>query len=125
MDRSDVRLWLDAYVDAWKSYDPAAIGALFSEDATYAYHPYDEPVRGRGAIVASWTDPESRDTPGTYTGHYEPIAVDGDVAVARGRSQYFEADGTTFKHEFYNLFVMRFDASGRCAEFCEWYMERR
>src|SRR3712207_9125960 len=37
--------WLDAYVDAWRTYDPAAIGALFAEDATYAYHPYDEGER--------------------------------------------------------------------------------
>ncbi|HEX6709524.1 MAG TPA: hypothetical protein VF068_04270 [Rubrobacter sp.] len=45
-----VQRWIDAYVDAWHTYDPAAIGALFAEDATYAYHPYDEGeqvVRGR------------------------------------------------------------------------------
>lgn len=125
MERQGVQRWLDAYVDAWKSYDRAAIGALFSEDAAYAYHPYDEPVRGRDAIVASWADEENRDMPGTYGGHYDPIAVEGNVAVASGRSQYFEADGTTLKREFYNLFVMRFDDSGRCAEFREWYMERR
>jgi hypothetical protein len=37
-------------VDAWRTYDPAAIGTLFAEDATYAYHPYDEDeevVRGQ------------------------------------------------------------------------------
>jgi hypothetical protein len=48
--------WLDAYVEAWRTYDPAAIGALFSEDATYAYHPYDggeEVVRGREAARPS------------------------------------------------------------------------
>lgn len=45
--------WLDAYVQAWQSYDPQAIGALFAENATYAYQPWDEPVRGREAIVAS------------------------------------------------------------------------
>ena len=49
-----VQEWLDAYVAAWRSYDHAAIGALFADDATYAYHPWDEPLRGREAIVASW-----------------------------------------------------------------------
>jgi hypothetical protein len=55
MNHDDLQVWLDAYVDTWRSYDPAAIGALFAEDATYAYHPYDEGdevVRGREAIVA-------------------------------------------------------------------------
>ncbi|MGH3133154.1 MAG: hypothetical protein ACRDNY_05350, partial [Gaiellaceae bacterium] len=33
--------WLEDYVGAWKSYDEAAIGALFSEDARYRYHPWE------------------------------------------------------------------------------------
>jgi SnoaL-like domain len=122
MERTGVAAWLDAYSRAWQSYDRQAIGDLFSEGACYYYHPYDEPVRGRQAIVASWL--EQPDAAGTYTGRYEPIAVAGDVAVASGRSRYFEADGSTVRAEFDNLFVMRFDADGRCSEFREWYMQR-
>ena len=36
---------------AWKSYDREQIGALFSDDAVYRYHPYDEPVERRGREV--------------------------------------------------------------------------
>jgi ketosteroid isomerase-like protein len=122
MERARVAAWLDAYRLAWQSYDRQAIGDLFSEDASYYYHPYDEPVRGRESIVASWL--EQPDASGTYTGQYESIAVDSDVAVASGRSRYFEADGSTIRVEFDNLFVMRFDADGRCSEFREWYMQR-
>jgi SnoaL-like domain len=125
MDRSAVQQWLDAYIHAWTTYDPGAIGALFTEDAVCYYHPYDALVRGRDAIVASWLEPDRRDPPGTYTGHYEPVAIDGSVAVTNGRSRYFEADGVTLKTEFDNLFVLRFDDAGRCSEFREWYMERR
>lgn len=114
--------WLDAYVAAWKSYDPRAIGDLFSEDAAYHYSPFREPVRGRAAIVASWL--EDQDAPGTYDGHYEPVAVDGDSAVATGWSRYFEADGVTFKTEWANAFILRFGEDGRCREYREWYMER-
>jgi hypothetical protein len=122
MERARVSAWLDAYSRAWQTYDRQTIGDLFGADARYYYHPYDEPVRGREAIVASWL--EQPDAAGTYTGRYEPIAVDGDVAVASGRSRYFEADGSTVRVEFDNLFVMRFDAEGRCSEFREWYMQR-
>jgi hypothetical protein len=125
MERADVQRWLDAYVQAWLTYEPEAIGVLFSEDAVCYYHPYDEPVRGRAAIVASWLEPSLRDTAGTYTAHYEPVAVDGMVAVSNGRSRYFEADGTTQKTEFDNIFLLRFDEEGRCREFREWYMECR
>ena len=79
---------------------------------------------GREAIVASWSEPPRRDPPGTYAGHYEPLVGDGRLAVAHGRSQYFEPDGKTLKTEFDNIFVMRFDEHGRCAEFREWYMEQ-
>ena len=43
--------WLDRYVAAWLSYDRDEIAALFSEDVTYRYHPYDEAVVGRDAVV--------------------------------------------------------------------------
>ena len=50
MTRDDVQAWVDAYVRAWRTYDPADIAALFTGDATYAYHPWDEGeavLRGR------------------------------------------------------------------------------
>ena len=91
INHATVAEWLNAYVEAWKSYDPQAIGNLFAADATYSYNPFDdEAVRGRDAIVAHWL--EYRDAPGTYDAHYEPIAVDGNIAVANGRTHYVEVD---------------------------------
>ena len=73
---------------------------LFAEDAEYRYHPYDEPIRGREAIVESWlgeaTATEASDTrraEGTYDAAYRPVAVDGDVAVAVGTSTYTRRSG--------------------------------
>lgn len=121
MDKQQVAAWLECYVDAWESYDRDRIAALFSEDAEYRYHPYDEPVRGRAAIVASWL--EDRDEQGTYRASYRPVALDGDVAVATGTSSYLGPDGSIDK-VYDNCFVMLFDDSGRCRRFTEWYMKR-
>ena len=121
MDEQGVAAWLDGYTQAWGSYDPEKIGALFSEDAVYSYNPFDEPVRGREAIVASWL--EDRDDPGTYEGGYRPVLVAGDQAVARGYSRYLDTNGTV-ADEYDNLFLLRFDADGRCQEFREWYMQK-
>ncbi|MGH2756073.1 MAG: YybH family protein [Actinomycetota bacterium] len=121
MDRARVARWLKIYVEAWETYDRDKIADLFSEDATYRYHPYDEPVRGRDAIVRSWL--EEPDATGTYEATYEPIVVEGDVAVAVGNSVYRGADGTIEK-TYDNCFVMRFDDDGRCRDFTEWYMKR-
>jgi len=95
MDRSTVEAWLARYVEAWKSYDRAAIADLFSADAVYRFHPYNDGgdvVHGRDAIVRSWIEPDGdqsgRDEPGTYDAQYEPYAVDGDRVVAVGWSNY-------------------------------------
>ena len=121
MERSDVVRWMDAYVHAWETYAPQEIGALFAEDATYYYHPFDEPVRGRKAIVDSWLkDP---DPPGTYEGRYEPIAIDGDTAVVNGRSRYFKDSARSEPtKQWDNIFVIRFDGDGLCSSFQEWYV---
>jgi len=130
MDKVAAQDWLDRYVAAWLSYEPDAIGALFSEDVAYRYHPYDEPIVGREAVVASWlgeSDDEggsSRDEPGTYDATYSPVAVDDDVVVATGRSTYRETPGGRVKQVYENCFVVRFDDSGRCREFTEYYLKR-
>ncbi|MBA2391508.1 MAG: nuclear transport factor 2 family protein [Ktedonobacteraceae bacterium] len=120
--KTAVSEWLDGYVKAWKTYDKEAIGALFSEDVVYYDAPYQEPVKGRAALVASWL--EQPDKAGTYDAHYEPVLIEGDRVVTNGRSQYFEQDGKTLKKEYDNIFLLQFDAQGQCKEYREWYMER-
>jgi ketosteroid isomerase-like protein len=126
VDDAAVTRWLTAYVDAWRSYDPGAIGDLFSADAVYRYHPWDEPtpshVRGRDAIVASWLG--DRDAPGSWTAEYRTWLVNGDRAVAVGVSRYLAPDGTTVEREYHNVFLLVFDDEGRCREFSELYLRR-
>ena len=130
MDRSGAQAWLDSYVPAWLSYDGDDIGALFTEDVAYRYHPFDDPIVGRKAVVASWlgeSDSDgasTRDAPGTYSARYTPVAVDGDVVVATGTSSYSEQPDGPIVRIYHNCFVMRFDNEGRCREFIEYYMRR-
>ena len=104
MDREGAQAWLDRYVAAWRSYDRDEIADLFSADVAYRYHPYDEPVTGRDAVVASWLGEEgdgpvgtasTRDAPDTYDAHYAPVAVDGNTVVATGRSTLPRHPGRT------------------------------
>jgi ketosteroid isomerase-like protein len=121
---------LDRYVEAWLSYDPDDVAALFSEDVTYRYHPYDEPVTGRDAVVASWLGEDapagtsSRDAPGTYEADYSPVAVDGDTVVATGTSRYRKTPGGRVVRVYDNCFIMRFADDGRCRDFTEYYVKR-
>ena len=123
MTHADVQAWLDRYVAAWRSNDAGLIADLFTEDAVYGYRPYDTPeftVRGRDTIVRNWLD--DTDDPDTWEAHYEPYAVDGDRAVAIGRSRY-RATADEPERTFHNAYLLRFAPDGRCAEFREYYME--
>lgn len=130
MTRDDLQRWLDRYIEAWRTYEQAAIEDLFGEDAEYRGHPEDEPVQGRTAIVASWLAPSGnasgRDAPGTWAATYEAFAVDGNRGVARGRTTYWtDASRSTVEHEYFNVFLMEFDAAGRCSSFTEYYIRPR
>jgi ketosteroid isomerase-like protein len=131
MDTESVAAWLGRYVEAWMTYDRDQIGALFSQDVEYRFHPYDEPIVGRDAVVEAWLGESGldyaseRDEPGTFEASYEPFAVQGDSAVATGSSSYRDEAGGEFTKVYDNCFVMRFDDAGRCRSFTEWYMKRR
>jgi ketosteroid isomerase-like protein len=125
MDDAAVAQWLTSYVEAWRTYEAPAIGALFTEDAVYRYHPWDENedvVRGREAIVSTWL--EDPDATGTWTAEYRPWAVADDRAVAVGATRYLTEDRKAVEREFHNVFLLRFDSDGRCKEFTELYMPR-
>lgn len=129
MTPEQVQGWLDRYVTAWRTYDPDAIGELFSADAEYRYRPWGEPVRGREAIVASWFEPDGdasgRDEPDTYAGSYRPWLVAGDRAVAVGTSDYLDRPGGSLDRRYHNCFLLEFDGQGRCRSFTEWYARER
>src|SRR5262249_53845651 len=88
-DRAHVQRWLDADVAARQSYDPAAIGDLWTEDAQWVY-PFGVRARGRDAIVAEWLAERDLFAGRGYDAAYEPIAIDGGLVVTHGRTLFFD-----------------------------------
>jgi uncharacterized protein (TIGR02246 family) len=109
--------WVDGYVRAWNSNDPAVIGALFTEDAAYYTEPHSQPWQGRDEIVRRWLD--RKDEPGETEFGWQPLAIGPDVAVVQGETVYRSPPRT-----YSNLWVIRLDAEGRCTEFTEWWMQQ-
>ena len=125
IDAEMVQRWLDAYNHAWTTYDPDEIGELFTDEAEYRWHPWDEGddvARGRSQIVAAWL--ENRDASGTYRGMYRPLLVKDDMAIAVGLSYYYtDKTQETLDRVYHNLWVLQFTDEGRCRSFTEWYMQ--
>jgi SnoaL-like domain len=122
MDVEATQRWLDRYVEAWRSYDPDAIRALFTEDADYYTAPFRKPWHGHGEILAGWE--ERRDAPDSWECEYEAIAATDDTGVGQGWTRYFTEDRSGIETEYANVFVMRFESDGPCREFTEFYFKR-
>jgi ketosteroid isomerase-like protein len=115
VDRAGIESWLQRYVKAWESNDPADIAALFTNDARYFTSPHRDPWVGPDTIAAGWID--RKDDPGTWTFRWEVLGMDGDLSFVRGWTTY------TNDPDYSNLWVIRLSADGRCSEFIEWWME--
>nr|BFE56798.1 hypothetical protein GCM10020063_013240 [Dactylosporangium thailandense] len=114
-DLEAVTGWVEGYLRAWGSNEPAEIGALFAEDAAYYPAPYAEPWRGRDAIVAAWL--EHRDARGEWDFSWFPVTVSPELSIVQGVTGY---GAKTYS----NLWLLRLDTVGQCREFTEWWMEQ-
>ena len=115
--------WLHRYVEAWRSNDPDQIGSLFTDDAVYRWNPYDDGenvAQGREAIVRGWLD--EPDEPDSWELAIEPLAVTGELGVARGLTTY--AGGADGDRVYHNIFLVSLDDEGRCFDFTEYYMRQ-
>ena len=108
--------WVDGYVTAWRSNDPADIRALFTDDAIYLLAPDAEPLRGHEDIVAGWL--QHADTDGEWSFDWGVVHEASDLALVQGRTDY------PAERDYLNLWVIRFAPGGRATEFTEWYMPR-
>jgi nuclear transport factor 2 (NTF2) superfamily protein len=124
---AEILAWVAASDDAWRSNNPEAIGALFSEDAIYHLGPWEGPWRGftgpivgRPAIAHLWTstfDPDER-----FEADAEVIAIDGRRAVVRRTISHESAVGHPAARYGW-IWVLDFDEDGRCREYQEWYVK--
>lgn len=121
MNRSDFEQWLERYQAAWATDDPQQIGALFTEDATYAPRPFGEPWKGRDAIVAKWIGLGDSAIPWQFKG--EVVAVEGDTGVIRGQTTY-SAHGKEPEEVYSNIWVVRLSPDARARSFAEWWVQR-
>ena len=115
--------WLDRYEQAWRNNDAAQIGALFTDDAVYRWHPWEEPADGADGsdeIIQAWL--EQPDDPDDWTLECEPLAVNGDLGVARCVTRY-RATARGPARVYHNIWLVSLTDDGRCSEFTEYYMK--
>lgn len=118
--RAGFASWIALYEELWRTPGTAGLDRLFAAEATYRHSPYAEPVVGLADITRDWEqERESPDEDFRMTS--EIVAVDGDTGVVRVAVTY----GPPHSQEFLDMWVVRFDDSGRCVSFEEWFFSPR
>ena len=121
MTESQFEDWLNRYGRAWERQDPDAAAAIFTEEGTYAWGPFNEPIRGREAIRAAWAHATQDQQEQIRFGH-EVLAVSGGRGIARWwASMKARASGRQVRME--GIFLVTLAADGRCQVFREWWNE--
>lgn len=121
MTEAAVATWLKAYGAAWERHDGAAAAELFAAEGTYCWGPFAPPLIGHEAIRARWQEATAQH--GQVRFRAETVATDGDRVVAHWHVTLRPADGAALV-ELDGIFVLDFDADGRCTRLQEWWMNR-
>lgn len=119
IDRAGFMSWIEGYERAWRIPGTDGLAQLFTEDASYLHSPYADPVSGLAAIAKDWE--ANRDGPDeNFTMAAGIVAIEENVGVARVYVRYAPSVEGGEPQEYQDLWVVRFDESGRCRSFEEW-----
>jgi SnoaL-like domain len=115
VDRATLTRWLEGYERAWRADGTGPLRELFAEDASYSTAPYERAHLGLDAIERMW-EAERIGPEEVFEMQTEIVAIQGDTGVVRVEVRY----GPPRNQEYRDLWVIRFDAEGRCRHFEEW-----
>ena len=118
MERTELEAWLEAYGRAWQGRDPQAAAKLFAEDGTYQVTPFVEPLRGRAAILAYWTEVARTEENVQFA--FEVLAVTDRSGMAHWWASFVIVP-QMLQTKLDGVFLISFDAAGRCISLCEWW----
>jgi uncharacterized protein (TIGR02246 family) len=118
MERTSFASWLEEYGSAWRDRNPQAAANLFLDDGTYQVTPFEEPIRGRAAILEYWSQ-VARTEENIQFG-YEVLAVSHEIGVARWWASFvIVPPGLRTKLD--GIFLISLDPNGRCRSLKEWW----
>lgn len=122
MDRDTFQSWLDSYGRAWTERDPEAAASLYASDGTYQVTPFQEPMRGRKAILEYWAE-VARTQEGIQFG-CQILAVSEDFGIARWWASFVrKPPGLPTKLD--GIFLIVLDSNGRCVSLREWWHKQQ
>jgi hypothetical protein len=114
--------WLAGYKTAWETRSPDAVGRLFAEDGLYYIKPFDQPLRGRDAIVDYWRGVERTQAEVQFT--YTVLAVREAHGLAHWSARFRRVKGNK-PVQLDGILLAELNPANQCICFREWWHSRR
>lgn len=111
----DLARWVELYERAWRSAGTDLLDRLFTPTATYSPGPFDGPIEGSDAL-GKFSEAERQGPDEQFALSWNPVAVEGDVGVARVEVRYAGPPVRVYR----DLWIVTLDREGRCTAFEEW-----
>ena len=114
--------WMANYGQAWEAGDAQGAADLFADEAAYRVTPFEEPLEGKEAIQAYWqAGPGGGKEDVQFS--YRIVSVRGDEGIARWQARFHRVE-TNHLVELDGILIAKFDDSGICTDFEEWWHRR-
>lgn len=117
MDTQQLSQWLATYKLAWEQQDPYVFVRLFTPDCEYRDHPFIEPVKGY-EFQAFWR--ALAETQQENQIDFEILGFTPDQRAIVNWQATTTRRGTNERREGNGIFVLTFEAEGRCSDLREW-----
>jgi len=114
--------WLNAYGKAWETGDTQAAKELFAPDASYHETPFDEPMRGLGAIEKYWREGAEL-AQADVEFEYEIITTIGPVGWCHWRASFVRVP-SGIEVALDGIIEAGFVEPQLCVTFREWWHRR-
>lgn len=122
MTHETFAVWLERYGQSWEARDARAAAELYAEDGTYQVTPFVEPMRGRPAIFAYWSNVAQTEVDIHFG--YEVLAVTPEQGIARWWASFVRIPpGLNTKLD--GIFVIILDDKGKCTCLREWWHKQQ
>lgn len=110
--------WLEGYKAAWETRDADKAAALFTAAATYQDEAFSPPYVGTAGIKGYWSKVTAGQRDVKF--QYQVLGVTGNTGIAHWSAQFAVA-GTPATIALDGVFLLEFDASGKCRSLREWW----
>lgn len=110
--------WIEAYGKAWIARDSNRFGALFAEDAIYYWTPFNEPLKGREAIVAAFSKAVGGERDIEYGARV--LYTSAELGAAHWSAALTKLRGGKRQH-LDGIFVVVFNEAGKAISLRQWH----